>query len=82
MFPAILCFVLVMKREREGSLDYQFTVKWSGKEFQVSLPGNQTVEDLKIYLFSLTNVRPMNQKITGLWKGKAPNDSVSYLLLF
>jgi hypothetical protein len=55
----------------------ELIAKWAGKEFPMKLEKNQTLEDLKAQLYSLTNVAPKRQKIMGLYKGK-PEDSVSF----
>lgn len=52
-------------------------VKWSSKEFELTVSPSDTVEDLKGQLFSLTNVHPSKQKIIGLSKRKLQDDVIS-----
>lgn len=54
--------------------EVELIVKWSGKEFTLHVDPNDTVEDLKVHLFSLTNVQPPNQKLIGLSKRKLVDD--------
>lgn len=50
-------------------------VKWSGKEYEIELPENNTVSDLKNAIHKQTEVRPDRQKLLNLkLKGKTPDD--------
>lgn len=56
-------FVLVMDSELP---EINFQIKWNGKEFEISLPLDSTVMDLKLKLVDETNVPPERQKLLGL----------------
>ncbi|VDB82711.1 unnamed protein product [Peniophora sp. CBMAI 1063] len=45
---------------------------WQGKAFELHIAESDRVYDLKVMLFSQTNVPPERQKILGLVKGKLP----------
>ncbi|KZV65424.1 HAD subfamily IIID h [Peniophora sp. CONT] len=45
---------------------------WQGKAFELHVAESDRVYDLKVMLFSQTNVPPERQKILGLVKGKLP----------
>ncbi|KAI0747447.1 HAD IIID h [Irpex lacteus] len=55
----------------------QLSFTWSGKAYQLDIAGSDRVFDLKVALYSLTNVPPVRQKILGLVKGKLPSDEVA-----
>ncbi|KAL7753484.1 hypothetical protein RI367_001259 [Sorochytrium milnesiophthora] len=55
--------------------DLQLTATWSGKKLAIAVPPASTVLDLKMILFSLTNVAPVRQKLVGLVRGKLPDDA-------
>ncbi|KAI0811003.1 HAD IIID h [Irpex lacteus] len=55
----------------------QLSFTWSGKAYQLDIAGSDRVFDLKVALYSLTNVPPERQKILGLVKGKLPSDEVA-----
>lgn len=57
----------------------ELIAKWGNKEFNIKIKKNQTLEELKVQLYSLTNVQPKRQKIIGLIKGnnKVLKDEVS-----
>ena len=52
-------------------------VKYVGKSFAISIPIESTILSLKEKIQEFTNVLPKRQKLIGLVKGKAPDDSVS-----
>jgi ubiquitin-like domain-containing CTD phosphatase 1 len=43
-----------------------FQVKWSGKDYEIALPVDSTILDLKLKLLDETNVPPERQKLLGL----------------
>jgi len=48
------------------SLEINFHIKWNGKDFEIALPLDCTVLDLKLKMFDETNVPPDRQKLLGL----------------
>ncbi|XP_019867650.1 ubiquitin-like domain-containing CTD phosphatase 1 isoform X2 [Aethina tumida] len=57
-------------------MDYsKIFVKWSGKEYEVDVSENDTVEDLKNAIQKQTGVKPERQKLLNLkFKGKTPEN--------
>lgn len=52
-------------------------IKWSGKEYEIELTENDSVEDLKCAIQKETGVRPERQKLLNLkYKGKAAEDAL------
>lgn len=52
-------------------------IKWSGKEYEIELTENDSVQDLKCAIQKETGVRPERQKLLNLkFKGKAADDAV------
>ncbi|KAI9446705.1 HAD subfamily IIID h [Lactarius indigo] len=47
---------------------------WSGKSFPLDIADSDRIFDLKVVLFSMTDVPPERQKILGLVKGRLPPD--------
>jgi len=47
---------------------------WSGRSFSLEIAHSDRIFDLKVVLFSMTDVPPERQKILGLVKGKLPPD--------
>lgn len=47
-------------------MEVNFHIKWSGKEYEIALPLDATVLDLKLKLLDETNVPPERQKLLGL----------------
>ncbi|KAH9977387.1 HAD-like domain-containing protein [Lactifluus volemus] len=47
---------------------------WSGRSFSLNIADSDRILDLKVALFSMTDVPPERQKILGLVKGKLPPD--------
>ncbi|KAJ3541306.1 hypothetical protein NM688_g6107 [Phlebia brevispora] len=50
---------------------------WSGKPYTLDIAESDRVYDLKVALYSLTNVPPERQKVLGLAKAKLPSDEVA-----
>jgi ubiquitin-like domain-containing CTD phosphatase 1 len=55
-------------------LEVNFHIKWSGKDYEIALPIDSTIMDLKLKLFDETNVPPDRQKLLGL---KAPDGKLA-----
>ncbi|KAI8576998.1 hypothetical protein K450DRAFT_253879 [Umbelopsis ramanniana AG] len=51
-----------------------FIASWQKKTYTMSCTPEETVEQLKLKLQGLTNVRPQNMKLLNLVKGKLPSD--------
>jgi hypothetical protein len=49
-----------------------FIASWQKKTYTMSCTPEETVEQLKLKLQGLTNVRPQNMKLLNLVKGKLP----------
>jgi len=64
--------------------EFKLTIKWSGKEYPVSLDKSKTVLDLKKLVHELTNVLPKRQKFLGLKykRGRTPLNDVRYQFFF
>ncbi|KAJ3308620.1 hypothetical protein HDV04_001033 [Boothiomyces sp. JEL0838] len=48
--------------------------KWNGKEYKLDFQVDQSIKQLKEYLYEITQVSPSKQKLIGLVKGKLPPD--------
>lgn len=63
----VLCFSLVLVFGMDDdSQEVSFHIKWNGKDFEIALPLESTVLDLKLKMFDETNVPPDRQKLLGL----------------
>ncbi|KAJ3273665.1 hypothetical protein HDV01_004274 [Terramyces sp. JEL0728] len=51
------------------------TAKWNGKEYKLDFQQDQSIKELKEYLYEITQVSPTKQKLIGLVKGKLPPDN-------
>ncbi|KAK3086059.1 hypothetical protein FSP39_012867 [Pinctada imbricata] len=66
----------------EGTQMLEVIIKWSGKEFPVSVSEDSLVKDLKESICKSTGVLPTRQKLLGLkYKGKNAEDDVCLALL-
>jgi hypothetical protein len=57
-----------------------FIASWQKKTYTMSCTPDETVEQLKLKLQGLTNVRPQNMKLLNLVKGKLPVSGYDILL--
>jgi ubiquitin-like domain-containing CTD phosphatase 1 len=48
---------------------------WNGKKYPLEINNDDSIVDLKKFLFEITNVAPERQKLIGLVKGKLPADT-------
>ncbi|KAK9889715.1 hypothetical protein WA026_007097 [Henosepilachna vigintioctopunctata] len=57
-------------------VDLNVVVKWSGREFVIQYGPNDTVFDLKNFIYTQTKVKPERQKLLNLkFKGKTPEET-------
>jgi ubiquitin-like domain-containing CTD phosphatase 1 len=64
----------MMNEEQEH---YCFAARYAKVQLEVRLTVEDTVQDLKAILFSMTDVPPERQKILGLVRGKLPDDATT-----
>ncbi|GAA95573.1 uncharacterized protein L969DRAFT_101676 [Mixia osmundae IAM 14324] len=58
---------------------YRLKMTHAGTRYELSVCETDTIYDLKLFCYSLTNVPPERQKIIGLVKGKLPSDELLVL---
>lgn len=65
------------------AVEVRFQIRWSSKDYEISLPVESTIRDLKLKLFDETNVPTERQKLLGLKgpDGKLAGEDVQLALL-